>query len=442
MPSIASWGRGFIVVILLGWAVGFASFEVGLTFLNVAAFAAAVAGVRWPSIGLLGIGVLCALEPITGPLLANGGLWRWNNLNYWLLVVLIIHLPIVARFGDLHSRCLQVLVLLLAAGLFVSPDLYAGTQYVFTMATAFGVLVYCVRARHDREAWYWLGLVTGVLAAVGCLIYFLRMDALPPLNRNVWCVFPLTALFVICVAFRLAKNTREHITLGLLAAINFIWVFLTASRGGFVTGSLCMLFLFVQLPGVSRRIYFTAFVALVSVVVLSQFPQFQERALSRVDETFDSTRSSADRTNNRSELAFAGWRVFVANPMGVGTGGFSRAQADLGLFAWSRTQDFSAHSGWVRILAENGVPGIVALTGYVFSFALVGWRQRHRGMLKLGLLVTAAFAILLVSYEFDQKAMWLLGAAATTILHPAPTSWRSGVAPPRLQLARGFNRVS
>ncbi|MCA1587079.1 MAG: O-antigen ligase family protein [Acidobacteria bacterium] len=403
MPSIASWGRRFIVVILLGWVAGFAiSFEFALTFLNVAAFVAAVAGVRWPSIGLLGIGVLSALEPITGPLLANGGLWRWNNLNYWLLVVLVLFLPVVVRFHDVHSRALQTLMLLVAAGLFVSPDLVAGSQYVLALATAFGVLLYCVRASQDREAWYWLGVVTGVLSAVGCLIYFLRRDVLQPLNPNVWCLFPLTALFAICVAFRLAVGMREHITLGLLAAVNFTWVFLTASRGGFVTGSLCMLFLFVQLPGVSRKIYFTAFVALIGLGVLSQFPDFQERALSRVDETLDPTKSRSDRTNNRSDLALAGWRIFEANPLGVGTGGFSRAQSQLGLFAWSRQRDYAAHSGWIRILAENGVPGMIALTVYVISFAVVGWRQRRRGMLKLGLLVTSVFVIMLVTYEFER----------------------------------------
>lgn len=415
----AEWGFRFVVVILASWLAGLVvPFEHVLTFLNLFGFAAAVAGLAWPSVGLLGVGVLCALEPISGPLLATGGLWRWNTLNYFLLLVFLIHLPMIARLRDPHSRLLQILMLVLAAGLLVTPSLFIGVQAVFSNLAAFGLVVYFARASSDREAWYWMGISTGVLGAVGCLVYFARFESLPGINRNIWCLFPLTALFATCLAIRHAQTSKEQMLLGGLAAINYVWVFLSASRGGLATASLCMLFLFFQLPGLSRRILFAGVGVVIALVVLSQFSQFQEFALGRISEMLDTTKSTSDRTSNRSDLALAGWHIFLAHPLGAGTGGFGAAQAELALFSWSRTRDFAAHSGWIRTLAENGVPGILVLAGYVFSFALVGWRERRRGVFGLGLLVTSLFCINLLTYEFDSKGLWLLAFGATLVLHP------------------------
>ena len=87
-----------IIVIVATSAASFVVFFLAaLTFLNLVGFAAAFAVLRWPGLGVLGIGILCVVEPISGPLLAQGGLWRWNNFNYWLLVVLVLSLPLVIR---------------------------------------------------------------------------------------------------------------------------------------------------------------------------------------------------------------------------------------------------------------------------------------------------------------------------------------------------------
>ncbi len=427
--TTADCGRRLVVLILVTWAGSFVvSFQSTLMFLNLVGFAAAIAGLRWPSLGLMGIGMLSTLDPITGPFLATGGLWRWNNLNYWLLFVFVAFLPGVLRVNDPHSRLLQILTLLMIAGLSISPDLYQGFQYVFTMVTAFSLLVYCARVGRDPETWYWLAIVTSVLSGAGSLVYILRIDALPYLNRNIYCLFPLTSLFTICLASHLANNAGKQMALGSLAVINFVWVFLSASRGGTITGAVCMVFLLFQVRGLSRRFALVGVGAVVGTVILSQFAGSQEFALGRITETLDSSRSHAERTNNRSQLAVAGWNIFLNHPFGVGTAGFSRAQSELALYKWSRSNDFAAHSGWVRVLAENGILGIAALAVYVFSYAVVGWTRRRRGLLNLGLLITAVLAISLISYEFEHKGVWLLAMGATVLIHHLHWSDRTRLA--------------
>src|SRR3954454_23343855 len=70
------WAKCAIAMALCAWAASFVTgFASALTALNVAAFGAAVLGWSRPGLGLLGVGMLCVLEPITGPILASGGLW-------------------------------------------------------------------------------------------------------------------------------------------------------------------------------------------------------------------------------------------------------------------------------------------------------------------------------------------------------------------------------
>jgi len=40
-----------------------------------------------------------------------------------------------------------------------------------------------------------------------------------------------------------------------------------------------------------------------------------------------------------------------------------------------------AHSAWIKILAENGVFGILLFGGFISSFTYVGWRRRQAGFL-------------------------------------------------------------
>jgi heme/copper-type cytochrome/quinol oxidase subunit 3 len=103
----------------------------------------------------------------------------------------------------------------------------------------------------------------------------------------------------------------------------------------------------------------------------------------------------------------------------VGTGGFParyREVSETG-FTFRQGQEVAAHSGWMKTLAENGVMGMLVLSAYVLSFAVVGMRRGDRSQRLIGLLTTSALAVALVSTEFQSKGLWLLAAGTTTLLH-------------------------
>jgi hypothetical protein len=86
------------------------------------------------------------------------------------------------------------------------------------------------------------------------------------------------------------------------------------------------------------------------------------------------------------------------------------------LSGYKKGQQQSCHSAWMKTLAENGVPGVLLLAGYVFSFAVTGWRRQADGLLLLGALVTFCLSFAFISTEFAGKGLWLLAAGVTVLL--------------------------
>jgi len=162
---------------------------------------------------------------------------------------------------------------------------------------------------------------------------------------------------------------------------------------------------------------------------VSQFVGEESWAIHRFDKLLNSDLPMANRTSGRSDLALGGWYMFQQHPFGVGTGGFGYSWISLnrreGLSGFRQGEFTPAHSGWIKVLAENGVPGILVFTAFVFSFAVVGWRKRWAGVFPLGLLVTASLCVAFLADEFQGKGLWLLVAAVMTILRRVP------VRPPR-----------
>ncbi len=417
------WGPRLVVLILVTWAAAlFLGFQVGLTALIVLGLLSAICGVRCPALGLLGVGMLCTLDAPARNFLLTGGLLRYNTFNYWLLVVILLYVPQLLRFSDPHTRLMQFFVFLLGLELSYVPSV-KGIQHVFGIVVSFGLLVYAVRGSRDPQNWYWVGLVNGVLAGVGTCVYYLQQDRLPYFNPNGLAYFPLAALFSICLAMPFARGRKEgQILLLLLAAPNFSWVFLTGSRGGLLTATYTVLFLVVAIRGGARRIAAAAAAALLVIAVLVQFSDLRDRTVARVNRLLDSDYSAAKRTSGRSELMLGGWYIFLDHPWGVGTGNFGATWSNLEVrkgISPSRIGDTTpAHSGWVKVLAENGVPGALLLAAYVLSFTVVGWQKRYQeDMLAFGLLVTGSLTASYVAHELHGKAEWFLATAVTVLFH-------------------------
>ena len=417
------WGWVMLVVIV---ALSSAGFELGFVWwlggLTVVGYAAAAFGLLRPVVGLFGMSLLCTLDAVIRPFLSGGGQFlRWNAFNYWLLLVIVLHQGLIRRFRDTQSRLFLGFVVLLTFELVFSARISRGAQHILGIATIFGLLVYFVRAGANDRAWYWQGVLSGTAAALGGLLFNLQQAQLMPLNRNVWALVPETGIFALCLAFGFARDKREESVLVSLAAVNMVWAFLSGSRGGLFIASVALLFFLVSMKGVTKRLAYVAGAMAVAVVVSGWFADQQDATVRRLERMWSADETADSRTSGRSSLALGGWHIFLAHPLGVGTGGSELAWAKLGyvegISDFMAGEEFSLHSGWIKVLAENGLPGFVFFAALIASFALTGWKTGNGFLRLLGCAVTVTLSTAFLSTEFQGKGFWFFSAGALTLLN-------------------------
>jgi O-antigen ligase len=296
-----------------------------------------------------------------------------------------------------------------------SDGILGGMQHILNLVAIFGLLTYFARIVSARDVWYWSAMVGGVVSGLGSLIFFLQQGALPEFNENAWSLFPLTSLFTACVYFARPAPWINPRLLVMLAFVNALWVFLSGSRGSMAICAVCLAFIVVQLRYAPGRLALIVIGAFAVMGIANQFKDLGTYAAGRVLKLFDSERSMSNKTSGRWDIAEEGWRIFVRNPFGIGTGGFGKAYAALEqpqrVSSFRQGREIQAHSGWIKVLVENGVPGILCFGGFVFSFAARGWMRRSAGMLLPGLLVTLALSVAFVADEFQCKGLWYLSGA-------------------------------
>ena len=108
--------------------------------------------------------------------------------------------------------------------------------------------------------------------------------------------------------------------------------------------------------------------------------------------------------------------MFFEHPFGVGTGALPSLEGLTagGIVGQVLPDRETAHLP-DQTLAENASrnPASVA---YVASFTFSGWRQRHDGMLRLGMLVTGVFAVAFISTEFREAVLVVGGRSRPVAL--------------------------
>ncbi len=410
------WGLILVLLIVLAWGAGFlVGFQTSLAVLLAIGLILVIAGLISPALGLLAIGMVAALNSMANIFLLTGGLLRYNTLNYLLLLVILLNIPLILRLNDLSSRALQLLLLVMTVELAFSKDISNGVQDILNIGATFGMVAFFAKALKDEVSLYWLGIVNGVLTGLGGLVFFLQMNSLPYANPNDWTYFPLTGLFSICISYPFAiKLHKNRLILLFLAVINFAWIFLSASRGSLLVALIAGAFLFLSTRSITWKTIMIVIVVAAAVWVSASFAEQQIATVTRIQELFDPTLSPTKRTSKRSVIADAGWQIFQKNPMGIGTGSFESASAQTGLLA----RDRPAHSAWVQVLAENGVLGILLMTLFVGSYALVGFRRHSEGKLLFALFITMILASAFIAKEFRGKSLWFLAAGGIVLLHP------------------------
>jgi hypothetical protein len=407
-----------IIVWTLSIGLGY---EFGVTIMTLLAFAITILGLFHPRLGLLGLGMMVALDPMTRVFMATGGLWRWNTFNYWLLLTMALSIPLLLRLRDIHTRLLQLFIVLLGVGLLISPSLSSGIQHTLGIVAIFGLLVYFARAGHDSDVWFWMGMVNGVLASVGSLAYYVQKDSVQYIDHNLWAYFPLTAIYSIALAMPFTRQSpRRQFGLVMLAFVNYGWIFLSGSRSNLLLGTICIIFLVIAMRGVFNRTIIIGMAVLLALMVPIFFSDLTDNTVERIEKLFNENASAADRTNGRATLMLGGWYIFQDNPLGVGTGGFKTAWSRLDMregLGFRFGQAFSSHSGWIRTLVENGFQGFMLLFAFVWSFAYMGLRQRDRILMMLGVLTSLCMSITFFATEFQNKGLWFLAAGMIMIYH-------------------------
>lgn len=391
-----------------------------ITLLVALALGATVVGFFQPVIGLFGIGILCTLDAVARFFVLGSGVLPWNTFNYWLLIVMLVHAPLLLRFQPLPLQLLSLFFLVAGVQLLYSSEVVRGLQHLLGGVIVFGVLAYFLRGIRSDEAWIWLGLVCGVAAALGGLAYYVNKANLGYVNPNAAAYLPLTGLFAICLGFPFAHRHRWHqAALLLLAVANTGWIFLSGSRGALLIAVFCLLFLFYGTKGFSQRLMLILSGLLFVVIISARFSELKAYTMGRIEKMFKEDASLDARTSGRSDIVRVGWRIFLANPLGVGTGNFRPHYAkhsSQGYIEFKPGTEVDAHAGWIKTLAENGLPGIFLFGAFVASFAYVGWRRRKAGVFPIGLLVSVILAIAFISTEFQGKGLWLLTAGSLLVL--------------------------
>lgn len=436
------------------FAVGFAWGVALATFLGLALLA--LTPVR-PGAGLLGAGLLAVLDPFSRSVVFSGGLLPlpWNTAGYALLLVFVLLLPSEGpRLRGLPVVAAALLLGLLLLELIPSVQRLQGVQHVFGLFSFFAFLLIASRAAPDVSAWLWLGRLGGAAGAAFAIAYLLRAASWEAVNKNAWAWVPFTGICLIVPAVLVAGTERGVRTrLTLLAALDLGLVFVSGSRGTFAA-ALCA-FATLVVAGAERgermRRVLAAFVVAVPLAAgaLVVFPAETGAMVDRIARAGDESRSLANRTSGRSDLARIGLEVARANPLGVGTGAFQETAArygvveNVGLYRGG-ARALQAHSAWVKTLAENGFPGLLLLALFVGSFAAAGIARRADGVAGAGVLATVVLAIAFVSTEFQAKGMWLFAALVALIVQrgrrraaaPAPEAVEEEPAWPRVATVR------
>jgi len=174
-------------------------------------------------------------------------------------------------------------------------------------------------------------------------------------------------------------------------------VFLTASRSSILALGPSLLFALLLLPRLSVRVR-TAVVVLSTAALLAIVPLVPESSVERFLRTKDVV--TVGGLNGRLEIWREGLDIFAQHPVaGVGTGGFRRANVDIGK---------AGHNLAISLLAEVGLVGFVLFAAaflWILRDALVQppvWRS-----LWLTLLMIWGLGALTHNWE-ARKQTWLL----------------------------------
>lgn len=399
-----------IAAFMVGTLIGFrGGFQAVVALLAAAAFVAVLLLPRNAGVGLLGVAMLCAIDPaLRVTLFIPLGLPH-NTLNYLLLLATAWALPALATRLDTRLRILLAFVCVLGIQVTISPETQLGLHATFEVAIGFALVGCFMRAGVSDETLWWTAIVAATASAT-CIGSFYYLRPVLFINPNALVHVPLAGIAAMALAVTRVAPRRWGLV-SLLVTVNLALAFITASRGGFLTALPLTLYILMRTPGFRWKGYSLTIVTVAFLLVpLMSGAQFS-RTAAKWGRFVNPELTTEQATSSRGSIAKFGWDTFKRNPMGIGTGAFQHANAETAL----TTKGLAAHSGWIKTMAENGVVGLGLLVSFVAAFAF-GRPHSPDVSRALGPLVAFTMSVLLITTEFQSKALWLFVGGAIVLL--------------------------
>lgn len=412
----------------LGFLLGFS------VFITMAAFASLLGvflGLAYnnPILGFLSITVLLVLDPMIRGYVLVGGLFRWNTINYWLIVFTIANSKLLLNNLTRHLKAVIAFILLIFIQLAYTNDFENGILSILGIFSIIALYTYVISVKqyNIKLILYYCSLVAGYAGLLTGLIFFrensfqvytlshyynlgLTIDDMEAINANSFAVTLVAPIMITTVAFSFLKDKRHRFILFILSLGNLILLTFTGSRGALLTGIVSLYFMLTKKTNALKLIFW----ALIGYYILSMSAPLLENVDSSIARKiyvlFNDDASVSQKTNDRSDIALIGYQMFLENPLGVGTGNFSYTFKKFTMYSFS---DLSisqttkqSHSAFIKIMAENGIFGILLFLLFISTY----YYNKKNPIYKNGIYFILAALATFLSSEFQHKPIWFVGA--------------------------------
>lgn len=276
--------------------------------------------------------------------------------------------------------------------------------YVSMTPAMFYLVIRWLQPTHEQGQWFlrWMTRCAGVLLSVSLCMYVVRPDwykilqnaehphFVPTLMNplDFWQIYPrmqgflfdevvwgtlCTLIAVIAIAHLATHDSLlKRYAFVLLATL---CLFCSLSRGSMISFACALVVLLIH-PGPHRK-QLAAILAI--MVVLGGAGLYVMRgswlvtvAMTRLDTVSVGAAKKGEIAKDRTHQWKAGWKIFQQTPSGLGLG-----TVGLGASLSKVTPYLVGDGMYFRVLAEQGVPGIVVFAYMLISIPWILWRYRN-----------------------------------------------------------------
>lgn len=424
--------KPFLIILLITTLIGvFTSFSLFVTLTSSIMFLLLIYGLLNPLVGFFAISILFALDPIVRVYLLDGGLLRWNTLNYWLIFYSVVNLQLLLKNLSRQITTGIAFFFILVFQLSYSENLIEGSQHILGFSSFFGIYIYflSVRKYNISVLLFYAIILAGLSTLLAGLIFFyqngfaafdisiyfkqgLTLDEVDLINANAFAAMLTSAVMIAALSINFITNKTNRKLVLFLVWANTGLILFSGSRGALLVALFSIYFIISKEKKIFNLILLIIAAYLALLLSVPLFKKSDNLIAKKIVILFDKNASEANKTSGRSDIAKVGFEIFKDNPMGVGTGNFTSTFAkystkvDFEISSRLEQSRISAHSGLIKILAENGVVGILIFSTFILSF----FTNKKSPLHTQGLYTIIIVFVTFLSSEFQNKPLWMVCA--------------------------------